>query len=55
MEGSKTPYPLKVSTDVNVSEIKKNPERRIYSESDRRYAPKAQAFQAEDGSYNSQQ
>lgn len=39
---SKTPYPLKVSTDVNVREIKKNPERRIYSEVDRnRYAFKA--------------
>lgn len=30
-------YPLKVSTDVNVKEIKKNPERRIFSEGDHRY------------------
>lgn len=32
---NKDSYPLKVSTDVNVKEIKKNPERRIYSEVDR--------------------
>lgn len=30
-------YPLKVQTDVNVKEIKKNPERRIFSEGDHRY------------------
>ncbi|CAH0562608.1 unnamed protein product [Brassicogethes aeneus] len=36
---SKDTYPLKVSTDVNVKEIQKNPERRIYSEVDRRYPP----------------
>ncbi|XP_060515863.1 uncharacterized protein LOC132695568 [Cylas formicarius] len=37
-EDGKTPYPVKVSTDVNVREVKKNPER-IYSEVDRtRYA-----------------
>ncbi|XP_017784279.1 PREDICTED: uncharacterized protein LOC108567967 [Nicrophorus vespilloides] len=35
-ESSKSAYPLKVSTDVNVREIKKNPERRIYSDVDRR-------------------
>lgn len=55
MEGSKTPYPLKVSTDVNVREVKKNPERRIYSETERRYAYKAPAFQQEEGTYNGQQ
>lgn len=33
----KGPYPLKVSTDVNVKEIKKSPERRIFSEGDQRY------------------
>lgn len=49
MEGSKTP--LKVSTDLNVREIKKNPERRIYSETGRRYA--SPSFRGED--YNGHQ
>ncbi|KAF5277244.1 hypothetical protein FQR65_LT00352 [Abscondita terminalis] len=37
IERTKVPYPLKVSTDVNVRETKKNPERRIYSEPESRY------------------
>lgn len=52
MEGTKTPYPLKVSTDVNVREVKKNPERRIYSETERRYTYKAPAFQDEGNNFN---
>lgn len=52
MEGTKIPYPLKVSTDVNVREVKKNPERRIYSETERRYAYKAPAFQEEGDNFN---
>lgn len=44
---TKVPYPLKVSTDVNVREIKKNPERRIYSEADQRYAYKAPSYHPE--------
>lgn len=48
MERTKAPYPLKVSTDVNVRETKKNPERRIYSEPDRRYAYKAPSYQSEE-------
>lgn len=56
MEGSKTPYPQKVSTDINVREVKKNPERRIYSESERRYTYKTPTFQEEEGnSFNSNQ
>lgn len=51
MEGSKTP--LKVSTDLNVRETKKNPERRIYSETVRRYAHKTPSFR--DEGYNGQQ
>ncbi|KAK5639204.1 hypothetical protein RI129_011696 [Pyrocoelia pectoralis] len=43
IERTKASYPLKVSTDVNVRETKKNPERRIYSEPDSRYAYKAQS------------
>ena len=37
IDGGNSPYPAKVSRDVNVLQIKKNPERRIYSEVDRRY------------------
>lgn len=37
---SPKPYPLKVWTDLRVREAKKNPERRIYSEGERRYAHK---------------
>ncbi|KAL1493334.1 hypothetical protein ABEB36_011408 [Hypothenemus hampei] len=44
----KTPYPVKVLTDVNVREVKKNPERRIYSEADRnRYAYNTPPYRAE--------
>lgn len=39
-----TSYPVKVSTDVNVREIKKNPERRIYSQSEQRYAYKTPTY-----------
>ncbi|KAK4871953.1 hypothetical protein RN001_016077 [Aquatica leii] len=45
IERTKAPYPLKVSTDVSVRETKKNPERRIYSEPESRYAYKAQPYQ----------
>ncbi|KAH1023411.1 hypothetical protein HUJ04_012616 [Dendroctonus ponderosae] len=46
----KTPYPVKVLTDVNVREVKKSPERRIYSEVDRnRYAYNTPPYQAADG------
>ncbi|KAF5276692.1 hypothetical protein FQA39_LY06496 [Lamprigera yunnana] len=48
MERTKAAYPLKVSTDVNVRETKKNPERRIYSETDSRYAYKAQPYQSKE-------
>ncbi|KAF2884349.1 hypothetical protein ILUMI_21798 [Ignelater luminosus] len=48
MERTKASYPLKVSTDVNVRETKKNPERRIYSEPDRRYAYKAPSYHSEE-------
>lgn len=37
-------YPVKVSTDVNVREIKKNPERRIYSQTEQRYAYKTPQY-----------
>lgn len=50
----KTPlYPVKVATDVNVREPKKNPERRIYSDVERRYNNyKPPSFQtAEDGNF----
>lgn len=53
-ERKKTPlYPVKVSTDVNVREPKKSPERRVYSEVDRRYNNyKPPSFQtAEEGSF----
>lgn len=55
MEGTKTPYPLKVSTDVNVREVKKNPERRIYSESEHRYNFKSPTFQEEGNNFNGNQ
>ncbi|XP_030756559.1 uncharacterized protein LOC115882546 [Sitophilus oryzae] len=49
-EEGKIPYPVKVSTDVNVREVKKNPERRIYSEVDRpRYAYNTPPYRAADG------
>lgn len=51
LERGEPPYPLKVSTDVNVRETKKNPERRIYSEPDSRYAYKTSPYQA-DESFN---
>lgn len=53
-ERTKVPYPVKVSTDVSVREIKKNPERRIYSEADQRYAYKAPAYHPE-STYNRRQ
>ncbi|XP_076261592.1 uncharacterized protein LOC143197234 [Rhynchophorus ferrugineus] len=44
------PYPVKVSTDVNVREVKKNPERRIYSDVDRpRYAYNTPPYRTTDG------
>lgn len=55
MEGTKTPYPLKVSTDVNVREVKKNPEGRIYSESERRYNFKSPTFHEEGNNFNGNQ
>ncbi|KAB0800995.1 hypothetical protein PPYR_05349 [Photinus pyralis] len=48
IERTKASYPLKVSTDVNVRETKKNPERRIYSEPESRYAYKAQSKESFD-------
>ncbi|CAG9759809.1 unnamed protein product [Ceutorhynchus assimilis] len=46
----KSPYPVKVLTDVNVREVKKNPERRIYSKVDRtRYAYNTPPYRAADG------
>ncbi|XP_066254893.1 uncharacterized protein [Euwallacea similis] len=49
-EENKAPYPVKVLTDVNVREVKKNPERRIYSEADRnRYAYNTPPYRAADG------
>lgn len=49
-EDSKTPYPVKALADVNVRDIKKNPERRIFSEVDRtRYAYNTPPYRAADG------
>lgn len=43
----KSQSPLKVSTDLNVRGSPKNPESRIYGESDRRYAYKAPSYRAD--------
>ncbi|XP_023312713.1 uncharacterized protein LOC111692820, partial [Anoplophora glabripennis] len=46
-DNRKPQYPVKVSTDVNVREVKKNPEGRIYSEVDRNRFPQNSNYRSE--------